>query len=133
MAIESARLVLNETSRTEEALNYVPIANFLGSNGLWGWGEFGLDELETQGPAVPGTVVAYVDPDGNAAVATLYVYVLSLVRTYVVPDTEIESKIYNYQWIPVDMNWPKVDPNTGRYDDINLINTDPDYVNPSLR
>jgi hypothetical protein len=131
MAIESARLVLSETSRVEEALNYVPLATALGVGGYWG--EVVAGGIETRGPAVPGTIVAYLDPGTGVTVATLYTYVYALESVYVDPGTGFVSKSYAYQWVPVDMNWPKIDPNTGKYDNINLLGTDPDYVNPSLR
>ena len=82
-----------------------------------------------------GTIVAYLDPTiGASQVAVLYAYVTTEYHFVYVGDSATPQYVpLKKEWVPIDVNWPKTDPNTGKYNDINLINTDPDYVDPSLR
>ena len=130
MSIDQSRLVLDEVSRTEEALNYVYTCDSISSSASMAVVLDSSGNLTTEPfPAlVPGAIVAVRD-NGISDVAKLY----ALVYVNFDTDPDLGAPTKTLQWKVVDMDWPKIDPNTGKYDNINLVSTDPDYVNPALR
>jgi hypothetical protein len=124
MAIDQTRLVLDETIRAEKVPNYIPVVDAVGENGWYGYlGDDGATYVTTQ--AVRGQLVCVVEP-GTSTIGQLWC-ALSDADVNTVPGP------FDLYFKRVDVYWPKIDPNTGKNTDINLITTDPDYVDPSLR